>query len=277
MLFLQLICLIALSSQTTTKSPGCTFSEYFVPYCSHGPWQAWDCSSCPTEFMASRHRALCCESSLSKTECYKNCSIAEAEGFKRELCMVCDVPLRTCNFPPTNEVLKYCEFSTWLEWDCTKCTNNRPGNVDTTIRQRGICGAKAWSFEAFTKNCGKEDEVATATDMCVNVCPLLQSTPRSSQGLLMLHSTSETGNNLHHTPPLTLHKSTTSDSQSLSNIKDQGTKDVSYSAIPNSLTTSDPSAHGLNGNAGDGSRCNMPHVCFVGPWTIDDNPKDLCK
>jgi len=170
-----------LSQCSLGQPPRCFYGGAFVPYCSHGPWQDWNCTTCATVQQATRENELCCkDKQMSKQDCYKACNLDISQsGIDYGNCKFqCGFSLEPCVFIATHETIHLCDFSSWLAWDCTKCPDNWPGNNRKADRKRAICCGDGWSndVESCLKLCGKEEHSDTDIDFCVNVCPLLRST-----------------------------------------------------------------------------------------------------
>jgi len=268
------------------RLPGCLYSEYYVPFCSHGPWGQWNCNACPGVAMVTRHRDLCCENdSYSVSDCYKACSVATSEGIDFTDCTVChEFHFGQCYFSHTHENMKACEFSSWLPWDCTKCPDNWPDSLNTTVRKRAICCEQSWTggTEDCMKRCGRPLHTDTDADMCVNVCPLLHgpstharldvlTTPQYTTTLSYSTDTITTDSfstrqpSIKQTKPATHDANMTSTSTWIQNTESDANKNIP-NYVSNSETSGNIKYHDLNLSP-----------CFVGPWKIADNPEHLCK
>ena len=268
------------------RLPGCMYSEYYVPFCSHGPWGQWNCSACPGVAMATRHRDLCCENdSYSVSDCYKACGVATSERTDFANCTVChSFSFSPCYFRATNENIKACDFSSWLSWDCTKCPDNWPDSLDMTVRLRGICCEQSWTGgkDDCMKQCGRPLHTDTESGMCVNVCPLLHG-PSS-------HTRSDVLTSPQYTSPrLYSNETITTDTFSTIQSKIKQTKPATHEAymtsisamVHNTETGASRNTPNYISNRDSSGNINYYNLntshCYVGPWKIADNPENTCK
>jgi len=290
-----------LSQCSLGQPPGCLSGGVFVPWCTHGPWQEWNCFTCATIQHATRQRELCCQDKqMSKQDCYNKCKLDISEGTDKNDCKnACAISLKPCFFDATNETINLCEFSSWLAWDCTKCPDNWPGNNRKTDRKRAVCCGEGWlnDVESCLKLCEKEEHSDTDIDLCVNVCPLLSSTSKqvkTTTPTTTSTSTKQTTSKTTTTPTTTpktsprttpTTTSTTSSTMALTAAPTTAsTSGVSENVHSTQTTIESKNVDEINNKEGsqdsmDGDvLCEKIAIkwCYVGPWKIESDPNDIC-